>query len=154
MSAVQAAPIQTDAKAKRNDRLWVLAFSTLSVLTVFLCAWSFFGLKSSSGIYTSETAHNFGSVHEGDRLHHTFTIRNLHPWFITITGAEATCGCTTVSFRRVPPFRLMPLQSASVDTILDTSGTKGKIQEGVIITNSSTDHYNLLSVRADVRAKK
>lgn len=154
MNTVQSAPVQNNAKAKRNDRLWVLTFSTLSIVTVVLCAWTLLGLRTSSGIYTSETAHNFGSVHEGDHLHHTFTVRNLHPWFITITGAGATCGCTTVSLRRVPPFRLMPLQSASVDTILDTTGTKGKVQEGVIITTGSTDHYSLLYVRADVRSKK
>lgn len=154
MNAVQAAPVQNDAKARRNDRLWVLTFSALSVITIALLSWTFSGLKNGGSIYSAETTHNFGNVHEGDHLRHTFTIRNLHPWFITITGAGATCGCTTVSLRRVPPFRLMPLQSASVDAILDTSGTKGKVQEGVIITTSSADHYSLLYIRADVRSKK
>lgn len=153
MNAVQAAPIQNDAKAKRNDRLWVLTFSALSVVTVVLCAWTFSGLKNNGSIYSSKTTHDFGNVHEGDLLRHTFTVRNLHPWPITITNVGATCGCTTAIIRHGSPSRLLPLQSTLIDVTLDTSGDRGTIQEGVIVAAGGGNRYNLLYVKATVGPK-
>ena len=153
MNAVQAGPIRNDTKAKKNDRLWVLTFSVLSVLTIILLAWTFSGLRNSSSVYTSETTHDFGSVYEGDLLHYTFTVRNLHPWPITISGVGASCGCTTAFVRPGSANRLMPLQSTPIDVTLDTSGDRGAVQEGVIISIGGNSRYNLLYVKASVKPK-
>ncbi len=153
MNTVQSAPAQNDAEARKNNRLWVLAFSALSVLTVVLCAWTFSGLKNSNSIYTPQTTHNFGSVQEGAPLHCTFLVRNLHPWPITITGVGATCGCTTAFIRPGFTDRLLPLQSTPIDVSLDTSGDRGAIQEGVIISVNGNNRYNLLYIKATVRPK-
>jgi len=153
MNAVQAAPVQNDAKARRNDRLWVLTFSALFVITIALCAWTFSGVKNSGSIYSAETTHSFGAVQEGDLLHHTFTVRNLHPWPITVTNVGATCGCTTAAVRHGSPTRLLPLQSTLIDVTLDTSGDRGVIQEGVVVAAGGGNRYNLLYVKATVKPK-
>lgn len=153
MNIVQAAPVQDDAKAKRNDRLWVLTFPVLSVLNIVLCAWTFSGLRNNGSIFSSKTTHDFGNVHEGDLLHHTFTVRNLHPWPITVTNVGATCGCTTAAVRHDSPTRLLPLQSTVIDVALDTSGDRGTIQEGVIVAAGGGNRYNLLYVKATVKSK-
>lgn len=153
MNTVQTAPALNTVEAKKNNRLWVLAFSTLSVLTVVLCAWTFSGLKNNGSIYSSKTTHDFGNVHEGDLLRHTFTVRNLHPWPITVTNVGATCGCTTAAVRHGSPVRLLPLQSTIIDVTLDTTGDRGVVQEGVIVAAGGGNHYNLLYVKATVNPK-
>lgn len=115
MNTVQTAPALDKAEAKKNNRLWTLAFSALSVLTIVLLAWTFSGLKNSGSIYSAETTYNFGNAYEGDLLHHTFTVRNLHPWPITVTNVGATCGCTAAVVRHGSPTRLLPLQSTLID---------------------------------------
>jgi|GEM_PF-2193453 len=153
MDTVRAAPIQNDVEAKKSSRLWALTFSALSVITVVLCGWTFSGLKSNGSIYSVETTYNFGAVHEGDLLHHTFTVRNLHPWPITVTNVGATCGCTTAAVRRNSPIRLLPLQSTVIDVTLDTAGDRGTIQEGVIVAAGGGNYYNLLYVKATVKPR-
>lgn len=153
MNTVQSTPIQIDTKAKKSSRLWLLSFFVLVLLTIGAFAWTFLGLRESSSIYSSELTHNFGNVQEGDLLHHTFTVRNLHPWPITITAVGATCGCTTASLRHGSADRLLPMQSTSIDVALDTTGDRGMIQEGVIISTNGSNRYNVLYVKATVGAK-
>lgn len=71
---------------------------------------------------------DFGSLREGEKVSHMFSVRNIGLHSIRITGTETSCGCTvaTPDEEVVPPF-----QSVTVPATVDLTGRAGPIRSDI-----------------------
>ncbi|MDF2441644.1 MAG: hypothetical protein JWN98_2628, partial [Abditibacteriota bacterium] len=139
---------QTSRKVSRrmdlmlNGAIFVVAgFGILSsVLPVF-----------GNTLYTPKSHHDFGLVEAGAELRHRFSVRNLHPWPVEVTGIQSDCGCTKSFVGRTPPFRLLPLEAVEVVAEVDTSGRRGQLSQSIFIATNENRRSVVLSLESEVR---
>ena len=91
----------------------------------------------SNELYARAYAHNFKVVKSGSVLDCEFTLRNLHPWPVTVTGVVEEYGRTNVTMNGTPPFKLYPLQSVTLRASVDTKGKIGGFENVVRILTSN-----------------
>lgn len=118
-------------KIKRRVGDAILNVAIVLVLLLALAAWRL--PIFSHGLYILRSAYDFGTINAGDPVEHSFTVRNLHPWTVTITGIHAGCGCTRGFVKRKPPFELKPFQAVTVYAAVTTLGKKGPVQEVISV---------------------
>jgi hypothetical protein len=95
--------------------------------------------------------YDFGTVLEGDRVAHSFTIKNIGTKDLIISGVKTSCGCTAAapSVNRVPPGG-----ESQIAVTFDTHFQKGH-RERVITayTNDPTTHDVLMTLQGDVKVE-
>lgn len=95
----------------------------------------------------SEPVHEAGTVAKGDKINHSFTIRNEGQATLEITDVQPACGCTVAEFDR----EIAPGEEGTVRAVLDTSTFDGPIAKSIaVLTNDSVNPKLNLSVRAKV----
>ena len=104
-----------------------------------------------NSLYAPGSSHNFGSVKAGQTVKHTFTVRKLHPWPVTVKAIYGDCGCTRVSATRRLPFQLTPLQAVEVTAEVDTKGRSGHISQSIVVTTSDNPRGAELSIGCEAR---
>lgn len=105
----------------------------------------------SNILYVRHSVYNFGTVTAGTLVRHTFTVRNLHPWPVTVTDITGSCGCTRGFVGRKVPFRLGPLQSVAVLTTENTMGKSGDAEQSIHIATSDNKEGTLLVLQGSVQ---
>ena len=82
----------------------------------------------------SQYSFNFGTVRPESELYKSFTVQNLHPWLVTVTGIAGSCGCTKPFLNRELPFTLRPLESVAATVQIETPPEKGDFGQTVTIS--------------------
>ncbi|MBJ6801389.1 DUF1573 domain-containing protein [Geomonas propionica] len=77
---------------------------------------------------------NFGTVAQGKKVQHTFTIRNNGDAPLQIKKLEASCGCTAAkpSTSIIPPGK-----SAEIEVTFDSGSFSGKVQKTVTLNSNA-----------------
>ncbi len=92
--------------------------------------------------------YDFGSVSEGTIVSHTFSLTNLGDSPLLITGARATCGCTTTA---LPQTTLAPGESVPLEARVDTSNFGGRISKQIYVdSNDPSTPSTVLHIEGDV----
>jgi hypothetical protein len=95
-----------------------------------------------------ENVYDFGVVQKGDRLVHSFVIRNEGDAVLEITEVKPSCGCTVAEFDRT----IAPGGSGEVKPSLDTSNFKGPIAKSVkVFTNDAQNPQINLVIKANIK---
>jgi uncharacterized membrane protein len=78
--------------------------------------------------------YNFGTVNQGKKVQHSFTIRNSGDAPLQIKQLTASCGCTAAkpSSSVIPPGR-----SAEVAITFDSANFSGKVQKSVLMATNA-----------------
>ena len=78
--------------------------------------------------------YNFGSIAQGKKVQHNFSIRNNGDAPLQIKQLNAACGCTAAkpSSSTIPPGR-----SAEIQVIFDSANFSGKVQKSVTMTTNA-----------------
>lgn len=79
-----------------------------------------------------------------------FSVTNLHPWPVTISGLRGDCGCTRGFLARKLPFVLYPLQSALLEIAVDAPIKEGPFLHTVLVTTLGGADSTPVTVRARV----
>jgi len=93
--------------------------------------------------------YDFGSVKAGEVVKHRFSVRNLHPWPVTVKAIYGDCGCTKVSASRRLPFQLSPLQAVEIEAQVDTARRSGPISQSITVTVSDNPKGAQLSIKGE-----
>ncbi|HBA86991.1 MAG TPA: hypothetical protein DCZ75_03090 [Geobacter sp.] len=104
------------------------AFSLLANLVVAAVATAAPELSVGKGTY------NFGTVTQGKKVTHVFTIKNGGDQPLQIKKLEAACGCTAV---KPSTSVVQPGRSAEIEVIFDSSAFSGKVQKTVTMTTNA-----------------
>ena len=75
-----------------------------------------------------QSGHDFGRVQRGTVVPVRFSVRNLHPWSVRITGIRGGCGCARPVIDRPLPVELKPFESATINAPIDTNMKTGFIK--------------------------
>lgn len=143
--ASNSAPV----RAKTHKRLDLLLNAALALM---LCACAAVYVLPIFGheLHAPGSVHDFGVVQAGTEVRHDFTVRNLHPWTVTVSSVNSDCGCTRSVVGKTLPFRLAPLQAVTVSTALQTRGRKGHIEQDVRVITDDNEKGTLLRLRGGV----
>ena len=88
-----------------------------------------------------ETVFKFSEVSEGDKVEHTFQIRNDGTAPLAIQDVRPDCGCTVVKLEQKT---LNPGETAEILASFDTSGFQGMKSKLVRIYSNDSDHSPLI----------
>jgi len=106
----------------------------------FASAVTIFVYFSQNDVPVADQVFQFGTVREGDKISHTFSIRNMSFRSITVQGISSSCGCTQpkIDWETIAPFQERKL-SATVDLL----GRNGHVESEVILRLSDTEVVTL-----------
>ncbi len=95
----------------------------------------------------ASTEHNFGRVHEGEKVGWYFKYKNAGDSDLIITRSFASCGCTVPDYSREP---LPPGKEGFIRVVFDTSGRSGIQTKNITIESNAQNNVITLKVIAEV----
>lgn len=99
-------------------------------------------------IVFTDTNFDFGTITAGAKVTHLFTFKNAGQADLVITGASASCGCTTPTY---PHGVKHPGDTGTISVTFDSSNKSGKVVKVVtLVTNCQPDH-NYLTINANIQ---
>ena len=106
-----------------------------------------FAPPKGAHIFFPKINHNFGTVHEGEILSHTFTFSNTGTDTL-IVNTRSSCGCTSALLSDA---KVLPGSSGKVVVSYNTKGRIGTKKESVFVrTNAQQNEMVRLTVSATV----
>ena len=87
---------------------------------------------------------DFGEVKEGEKLEHTFLIKNTGEANLIISSAKTSCGCTVPKFPQEP---ILPNQLSEVIVVFNTKGKFGKQNKTVTLLTNTVPRAKVLTIK-------
>lgn len=108
--------------------------------------------KRAAEIKFDEYSYDFGEITEGDKIEHKFTFTNTGNAPLTITKADATCGCATPS---IPFMDIMPGESGYIGIMYNSVGKEGEETPQVTIySNAGEQPILILKLKGFIKTKE
>ena len=145
-SSGQSAPASR-RKSKSLDAFLNIALVATAGLGIAVYLFPIF----SPELYAPSSSYKFGTIKAGALVKHTFTLRNLHPWAVTVTGITSDCGCTKAFVGKTPPFRLAPLELVEVEASVKTALKSGQISQTVRVATNDNAYGTELHLQGNVQ---
>jgi hypothetical protein len=98
-------------------------------------------------IQFDELSYDFGKVIQGEILSYTFHFKNVGKSNLVISGADASCGCTTSSPPKAP---IKPKEKGEITITFDSKHKSGDVISYLAITANTYPAQTILTVRANV----
>lgn len=98
--------------------------ATCLVLTVITTA------HASSQLVVPEPSFNFGTLVQGEKLHHTFSFKNNGDSPLSILRVVPTCGCTAANASSPV---IQPGKSGEIKIVFDSTNFSGKVTKNVTL---------------------
>lgn len=105
---------------------------------------------ASPVITFTENSIDFGDLAQGDKVSHTFKLKNTGVAPLIISNVVATCGCTVPSWPKEP---IAPGQSAEIQVSFNSTGKVGKQNSIVRIYSNATEPIEKVSLISNVIVK-
>lgn len=97
-----------------------------------------------------DTKFNFGKIKQGDRVSHSYVIRNTGNQPLMIANVQTSCGCTAPFYPKGP---ILPGQSSEITLEFNSAGKKDHVlKNALIIANTDNSPFSI-GFEADVEAK-
>jgi hypothetical protein len=92
--------------------------------------------------------HDFGSVTEGEKLTHSFTVKNAGTQPLVIDQVRTSCGCTAAALKTK---EIPPGGTGQIEVSFETSGRAGANQKTITVTsNDKSKPSATLEIKATV----
>lgn len=99
-----------------------------------------------------KSTHDFGEIHQGDKVEHTYAFTNTGNEPLIITNVQVTCGCTTP--KGWPKDPIAPGQKSSITVAFNSAGKIGKQNKVVTVVSNSVGDENKVSFTTNVLQKE
>ena len=97
-----------------------------------------------------EMSFDFGTMAQGDVVHHTFAFTNTGSNPLIISDARGSCGCTIPTYPHEP---IAPGATGKIEVQFNSAGKKDMQDKTVTIT-ANTAQPTVLSIHANVQVKE
>lgn len=105
-----------------------------------------------ASIIWEKSTFDFGDIHQGDKVHHTFKFINSGKEPLMISNVEVTCGCTLPkSWPRNP---VMPGDKGELEIQFNSTGKIGLQHKVVTVISNSVSGNSQVTFTANVVGKK
>jgi len=108
-------------------------------------------VKNGPVMTFEEDKHDFGDIHQGDKVEHTFTFENTGNEPLTITNVQVTCGCTATEWPRDP---IAPGEEASITIMFNSAGKMGRQNKVITIVSNAVNPRNRVTIVTNVLPKE
>ncbi|MCZ2357403.1 MAG: DUF1573 domain-containing protein [Bacteroidia bacterium] len=107
-------------------------------------------LPTTTYIVDSET-HDFGKITEGEKVSHTFKIKNTGQNPLVINDVKPSCGCTTPNWTKDP---IPPGNEGKIEVEFDSQGKSGNQSKTVTVTANADPKIKILKFTGEVVSAK
>lgn len=108
-------------------------------------------LKDTTVIeFVDSTTFYFDTINEGDKVEHTFRIKNAGDKNLLIARAFGSCGCTVPEYPKEP---VKPGETASIKVTFNSSGKPNEQMKNVTVVCNTLKRDEMLYLKGFVRAK-
>lgn len=101
-------------------------------------------------IEVAEPQFNFGHMKEGDKVSHTYLVKNIGQNPLFISNIQVSCGCTAPSFPKEP---ILPGQQGEVTLEFNSAGKAGSVQKNALIIANADNAPFSIGFKAEVEKK-
>lgn len=120
----------------------------LTLVSVLLFAAS----SMAQGVIAFETEkHDFGKISEGPIATYNFEFKNNGTAPVVISGARASCGCTTPEWPKDP---IMPGATGNIKVGYTTKGRVGNFNKTITVTSNAENGTVVLTINGIVLKKE
>ncbi|UII27265.1 DUF1573 domain-containing protein [Fulvivirga maritima] len=98
-----------------------------------------------------EVKHEFGDIHQGDKVEYTFDFENTGNEPLVISNVQVTCGCTASDWPRDP---IAPGQASKITIKFNSTGKMGAQNKVITIVSNAVNENNRLVITANVLPKE
>ncbi len=98
-------------------------------------------IENAPKIELSETEFNFGTIKQGEKTSHKFTIKNNGKSDLTIRNLKASCGCTATELKTKV---IQAGESTDLDVTFDSKGKKDEQNKSITITTNDPKKQRLV----------
>ena len=95
--------------------------------------------------------HDFGQVHEGEKLVHVFELENTGKADLLLQSVRPSCGCTTPQYDKRP---IRPGKKGSIEVVFNTKGRPGKQHKSVTVFTNTDPANTVLYFTCEVLPAK
>lgn len=92
--------------------------------------------------------HDFGKIKTGDIVNYDFKFTNTGKSPLIITGASASCGCTTPVWPKEP---VKPGESGVIKVTFDSKGKMGLQDKQILVTANTNPAQNIVHLIGEVK---
>ncbi|MCW3124615.1 MAG: hypothetical protein JWO03_273 [Bacteroidetes bacterium] len=107
-------------------------------------------LKDTTTVEIAEKEFHFGKINEGDKVEHTFTVKNTGEKPLIIANAYGSCGCTVPEYPKEP---IAPGSTADIKVTFNSTGKKGEQHKSVTMQMNTVRHNEEIFLVGDVTPK-
>ncbi len=97
-----------------------------------------------------ETQYEFGKITEGEKVSHSFVIKNTGEQLLTLTYVRASCGCTTPNWPKEP---VAPGAEAKIDVVFNSAYKRGFQNKTITVIGNFEPRPMILRIRGEVLQK-
>lgn len=108
-------------------------------------------IKDSTRVEFVETQFAFDTIKQGDKVEHTFLLKNVGDKNLFITNAFGSCGCTVPEYPKEP---IAPGKTGEVKVTFNSAGKEGMQQKTITLTMNTSKRSELLYLNGFVKAEK
>ncbi len=108
-------------------------------------------VKNGPVMTFEEDEFDFGDIHQGDKVKHTFTFENTGNEPLLITNVQVTCGCTASEWPREP---IAPGEEASITILFNSAGKMGRQNKIITIVSNAVNPRNRITIVTNVLPKE
>ncbi|WP_426492549.1 DUF1573 domain-containing protein [Hymenobacter sp. 102] len=98
-------------------------------------------------IQFEEMKYDFGTIHTGDVVEHTFKFKNVGTQPLIISNIQVSCGCTTPDWTREP---IMPGKSGTITAKFNSAGKLNMQNKVLTVESNSADGNAMVSLVGNV----
>lgn len=94
-----------------------------------------------TSIEVLETKFDFGKINEGDKVRHTYMVKNIGTNPLVISNVQVSCGCTAPFFPKDP---IKPNATGEITLEFNSAGKFGKVDKNaLIIANADNAPFSI-----------
>jgi hypothetical protein len=107
-------------------------------------------LRDSSTVEFPEIEFNFDTIKQGDKVEHTFTLKNTGEKNLFIANAFGSCGCTVPEYPKEP---IAPGKTAEVKVTFNSAGKEGAQNKTVTLVMNTSKRNEILYMKGFVKTE-
>lgn len=116
--------------------LFVLVFTSVSLAQT--------DKSSTAGIKFTELEYDYGTIQQGDKVHHEFQFTSTGKEPLMISQAKGSCGCTVPEF---PTQALKKGEKGTIKVTFDSAGKMGSQDKTVTVITNTPDSPIVLHIK-------
>ena len=107
-------------------------------------------LKDSTTVRIIDSAYNFGTVTDGEKVEYSYRFKNTGTKALVIIDATASCGCTVP---QKPENPILPGEMGFIKIVFDSKGRVGNTYKTITVISNANPGFPQLILTGDVKTK-